>query len=116
MKYFKSHPSHFTRPFAHVLEEKIEISKSYNPNFINLLGHGCTRQACFRPELKLVKSLRFVVQNKNGLWETAMNCPKFGCQSDGPIDFNELVSNGANLLYYSGLRNIGRPNIGRFRI
>ena len=95
MEEFKSHRLLSTTPFAQVSENTVEISKVCNPDYTNGQSKSPMGKACGRrcPN-NLYITLRFAVQNQNGLWETQFNCPECGCGSDEEINFNEVVEEG----------------------
>ena len=76
-------------PFGQISksENTVEISKLCNPDFINSFGMGCKEHRCRGNLFKLLAS---GVQNKDGLWETNLNCPNCGCENDEPMNINEL--------------------------
>ena len=79
-------------PFGQISqsEETIEILKLCNPDFINSFGISCREHQCRGNRFKTLGS---AVQNKDGLWETNLNCPECGCENDEPMNFNEIFRN-----------------------
>ena len=76
----------------------MQFSGSCNPDFVDVDGDDCNEyhmlNSCSTWSIK--SQVRFAKPNEEGYYETGLNCPQCGCESNVGVNLNDLYAQQAS--------------------